>query len=83
MDGYEAIRAMRQDQDRRIRETVVIALTASAIAGDREKCLAAGMTDYLSKPVRLKVVSYTLSTVWFLVLTLLPLPARRDNSIIH
>lgn len=60
MDGYEAIRAMRQNPDRRIRETVVIALTASAIAGDREKCLAAGMTDYLSKPVRLKVVSVAL-----------------------
>lgn len=57
MDGYEAIRNVRQHSDKRVRDTVVIALTASAIAGDREKCLDAGMTDYLSKPVRLKVVS--------------------------
>jgi CheY-like chemotaxis protein len=57
MDGYEAVGRLRQHADQRKRELVVIALTASAISGDREKCLDAGMTDYLSKPVRLKVVS--------------------------
>ena len=57
MDGYEAARRIRLDPDPKISQVTVIALTASAISGDREKCLAAGMTDYLAKPVRLKVVS--------------------------
>jgi len=60
MDGYEAVGRLRQHADQRKRELVVIALTASAISGDREKCLDAGMTDYLSKPVRLKVLENTI-----------------------
>lgn len=52
LDGYNATRAIRKDEDRRVREVLVIAMTASAIRGDREKCLEAGMNDYLAKPVR-------------------------------
>ncbi|GAA5823991.1 hypothetical protein JCM11251_003371 [Rhodosporidiobolus azoricus] len=54
MDGYEATKAIRQHPDPRIRKSRIIALTASAIAGDKERCLASGMSSYLSKPVRAK-----------------------------
>lgn len=56
-DGYEATRLIRQSASDVVRATTIIALTASAIAGDRERCIEAGMNGYLAKPVRLKVVS--------------------------
>jgi len=52
MDGYEATRQLRNSKDtRQNRDIPVIALTANAFATDREKCIAAGMNDYLSKPI--------------------------------
>jgi len=48
LDGYEATRRLRE-QDR-TRAMYVIAMTANSLEGDRERCLAAGMNDYLSKP---------------------------------
>jgi signal transduction histidine kinase/predicted ATPase/CheY-like chemotaxis protein/serine/threonine protein kinase len=56
LDGYEATKAIRRDQDRLVREVLIIAMTASAIRGDREKCLEAGMNNYLAKPVKVKVL---------------------------
>ncbi len=53
MDGFEATGAIRAlETEGQVRHTPIVALTANAMAGDRERCLEAGMDDYLSKPLR-------------------------------
>ncbi|MBD1913926.1 MULTISPECIES: PAS domain-containing protein [unclassified Leptolyngbya] len=61
MDGLEVIRQLRTDDN--YATVPVIALTALAMPGDRERCLAAGANDYLTKPVRLKHLASTIHTL--------------------
>lgn len=63
MDGYAATRAIRAATDGHINPAIpVIAMTANAMKGDKEKCLASGMDDYLSKPVSAKEIKHKLET---------------------
>src|ERR1700689_5237178 len=52
MDGFEATAAIRKMDDAVGKHTPIIALTAHAMKGDRERCLTAGMDAYISKPLR-------------------------------
>ncbi len=59
MDGYESTRRLREAGC----DSAIIAMTANAIKGDRERCLEVGMNDYLTKPIDLKVLR-TMLTRW-------------------
>jgi two-component system sensor histidine kinase/response regulator len=53
MDGYEATRVIRNPQSKvQNHDVPIVAMTANAMKGDRERCLEAGMDDYLSKPIQ-------------------------------
>jgi len=65
MDGLKATKAIREKKEPcatrhtqpATRHTPIIAMTANAMKGDREKCLEAGMDDYVAKPIKLEILS--------------------------
>jgi len=63
MDGLEAATAIRQKEKSTGQHLRIIALTALAMKGDQERCLAAGMDGYLNKPIRAQELFDTLDAV--------------------
>ena len=61
MDGLEATTRIREGERLRGTHTPIVAMTAHAMTGDRERCLAAGMDDYISKPIQRKTLTTMLS----------------------
>jgi CheY-like chemotaxis protein len=61
MDGYDTMRAIRQIAQ--FHQLPIITLTAKAMKGDRDKCIAAGASDYITKPVDMSRL-LTLMRVW-------------------
>ncbi len=58
MDGYQATSVIRDTESKVLNHaTTIIAMTANAMEGDMDKCLGAGMDDYLAKPVKPQVLS--------------------------
>jgi PAS domain S-box-containing protein len=63
MDGFEATRLIRKAESKVLDPNIpIIAMTASAISGDREMCLRAGMNDFISKPVRKQTLGQMIAT---------------------
>jgi CheY-like chemotaxis protein len=63
MDGFEASRIIREQNivNTHQQEIPIIAMTANVMSGDRERCLEAGMSDYIGKPVQLDVLKQVLA----------------------
>lgn len=81
-DGYDATRAIRRHADPAVRDVLVIAMTASAIRGDREKCLEAGMNSYLAKPVRAETLKQMLESYLDQPVRAIPNLQEEANSLV-
>ncbi|WP_343731426.1 response regulator [Duganella sp.] len=81
MDGFAATSEIRRHEQQRgrARSMPIIAITANALQGDRESCLAAGMDDYLSKPFTQQALGQTLSR-WISLPRTAPAPAEAPSA---
>ena len=65
MDGYEMTESIRRmEQERDYKRVPIVAITGAAMTGDKERCLAVGMDDFLSKPIKLNDLKQILQK-WF------------------
>jgi two-component system sensor histidine kinase/response regulator len=62
MDGYITTENIRHLEEKKGGHTLIIAMTAHALKGDREKCLSAGMDDYIAKPIDINMLGLTLDS---------------------
>jgi CheY-like chemotaxis protein len=76
MDGFEATARIRQDERSSGRHIPIVAMTAHALKGDLERCLASGMDLYLSKPIRTSELYATVENA-------LRLPGRSENEAVQ
>jgi CheY-like chemotaxis protein len=63
MDGFEATKTIRALESGKGFSNIIIAVTAHALAGDRERCLEAGMNDYISKPIHPDILAQKLAAL--------------------
>jgi len=75
LDGYGATAAIRKLEAGRNRRTRIVALTANALIGERERCLEAGMDDYLTKPFTVRQLTETLRAI-----PARPIPEKNDTG---
>jgi CheY-like chemotaxis protein len=80
MDGFEATKAIRDMEQITGGRTPIIAMTANALKGDRERCLQAGMDDYLTKPIQSKALYAVVENVVVTRLADIDEPVETDGS---
>jgi len=69
MDGFEATRVLRQEGSKALNPSIpIIAMTAATMQGDREKCIQAGMNDFIAKPVQKRELAEMLAR-WLAITT--------------
>jgi PAS domain S-box-containing protein len=80
MNGLEATREIRKHEIETGKHVTIVAMTAHAMKGDREKCINAGMDEYLSKPIRIRELQEKLAELFGTKVESRPAKARTDSA---